>query len=130
VTFTASAPAVEIEMATLTGVERALFVFWLEEKKSSTQVERKFRTQYRKEPPSRLTIYSWHKNFLKTGFSVLHAKSPGRPRVSDATVEQLTNAAKMVHKEFCMQMFHRIQDDEIFLDSVIFSYEKHVSYQW
>jgi hypothetical protein len=90
---------------------------------------------------------------------VLHAKSPGRPCVSDATVEQLgesfvrsprrskrlasretgipnvtlwrvlrkslqlkafklsivqhhTGANKVVRKEFCMQMFHLIQDDE------------------
>ncbi|PNF13977.1 hypothetical protein B7P43_G08668, partial [Cryptotermes secundus] len=146
------------------------------ETKSATQVQRKFRTQYRKEPPSRPTIYSWHKNFVQTGCSVRHAKPPGWPRVSDATVEQilesivrsprkstrrasretdipdvtvcrvlrkrlhlkvyklfivqhLTDADKVVRKGFCMQMFHRIQDDEKFLDSVIFSDEStfHVS---
>ena len=36
-------------------------------------------------------------------------------------VQHLTNADKVVHKEFCMQMFQRIQDDGKFLDSVIFS---------
>ena len=145
-TATASAPAFEIKMATFTGAERA-----------------------RKEPPSRLTIYSWHTNFVQTGCSVHHAKSPGRPCVSDATVEQLresfvrsprkstrrasseigipnvtvwrvlrkrlhlkayklrvsivqhlTNADKVVRKEFCMEMFQRVQDDGKFLDSVIF----------
>jgi hypothetical protein len=55
-TATASASAVEIKMATLTGAER-------EETKSATQ----FRTQYDKEPPSRPTIYSWHENFVETG---------------------------------------------------------------
>ena len=163
-------------MATFTGAERARCVFWFEETKSATQVQRKFRTKYRKEPPSRPTIYSWHTNFVQTGCSVRHAKSPGRPCVSDATVEQLresfvrsprkstrrasretgipnvtvwrvlrkrlhlkayklsivqhlTNADKVVRKEFCMQMFQRIQDDGKFLDSVIFSDEStfHVS---
>jgi hypothetical protein len=61
---TASAPAVEIKMATFTGAERARCVFWFEETKSATQVQRKFRTQYRKEPPSRPTIYSWHNHFV------------------------------------------------------------------
>ena len=46
-TATASAPAFEIKMATFTGAERAR-VFWLEETKSATQVQRKFRTKYRK----------------------------------------------------------------------------------
>jgi len=88
-TATASVPAFEIKMATFTGAERARCVFWFEETKSATQVQRKFRTKYRKEPPSRPKIYSWHTNFVQTGCSVHHAKSPGRLCVSDATVEQL-----------------------------------------
>jgi hypothetical protein len=48
------------------------------------------RTQYRKEPTSRPTIYSWHKNFDETGCSVRHIKSPGSPRVSNAAMEQLS----------------------------------------
>jgi transposase len=79
-------------MATFTCVEHVRYVFWFEETTSATQVQRKFRTQYRKEPPSRPTIYSWHKNFVETGCSVRHAKSPGRPRVSDATVEQVRDS--------------------------------------
>jgi hypothetical protein len=51
-----------------------------------------FRHQYRKEPPSRPTIYQLYKNFVETGCSVRHAKSPGRPHVSDATVEQFTQS--------------------------------------
>jgi len=88
-TATTSAPAFEIKMATFTGAERARCVFWFEETKSVTQVQRNFRTKYRKEPPSRPKLYSWHTNFVQTGCSVRHAKSPGRPCVSDATVEQL-----------------------------------------
>ncbi|PNF35740.1 hypothetical protein B7P43_G15308, partial [Cryptotermes secundus] len=117
------------------------------------------------------TIYSWYKNFVQIRCSVCHIKPPGRPHVSDTTVEQiresfvrspqkstrcesqksgipnvtmwrvfrkrlhlkayklsivqrLTDADKVVCKEFCMQMFHHIQDD-----SVIFSDEStfHVS---
>ena len=97
-TATASAPAFEIKMATITGAERAPCVFWFEETKSATQVQRKFRTKYRKEPPNRPTIYSWHTNFVQTGCSVRHAKSPGRPCVSDATVEQLRESFVRVHE--------------------------------
>jgi hypothetical protein len=53
-----TAPAAEIEMATFTGEERVHCVFWFEETKPATQVQRKFRSQYRKEPPSTPTIYS------------------------------------------------------------------------
>jgi hypothetical protein len=38
-------------------------------------------------------------------------------------VQDLTDADKVVHKEFCTQMFHWIQDDERFLDSIIFNDE-------
>jgi hypothetical protein len=31
-------------------------------------------------------------NFVETGYSVRYAKSPGRPCVSDTTVEQLTES--------------------------------------
>jgi hypothetical protein len=55
-TATASAPAVEFEMATFRVIERVRCVFWLEETKSATQVERIFRTQYRKGSPSRSTV--------------------------------------------------------------------------
>jgi hypothetical protein len=144
-----------IKMATFTGVERARCVFWFDATKSTPQVQRRFRIQYRNETPSRSTIDSWHKNFAETGCSVRHAKSPSRPYVSDATVVQLrsprkstrlgkrvrrvlpkrlrlkayklsivqhlTAADKAVRKEFCTQMFCRIQHDERFLDSVILS---------
>ncbi|PNF38889.1 hypothetical protein B7P43_G09910 [Cryptotermes secundus] len=155
-------------MATFTGAEPARCVFWFEETKFAKF--KKIRTQYRKEPSSRSTIYFWQKNFVQTGCSVPHAKPPSRPRVSDAIVEQisesfvrsprkstrrasretgipnvtvwrvlrkrlhlkayklsivqhLTDADKVVRKEFCTQ------EDKKFLDSVIFSDEStfHVS---
>jgi hypothetical protein len=52
------------------------------------QVPLKFRIQCSKEATSRPKIYSWHNNFVETGCSVRHAKTLGRPCVSDATVEQ------------------------------------------
>ena len=44
-------------------------------------------------------------------------------------VQNLTNADKVVRKEFCMQMFQRIQENGKFLDSVNFGDEStfHVS---
>jgi hypothetical protein len=62
------------------------------------EVQREFRSQYPKEPPSRPTIDSWHKNFVETGCSVRHAKSPGRPCVSDAAVKQLKRASFEVYE--------------------------------
>jgi hypothetical protein len=100
-TATASIPTVEIKMATFTGAEYALCVLWFEETKSATEVQRKFCAQYRKGPPSKPTIYSWHKNFVETGCSMSHAKSPGRPCVSDTTVEQLRRALFEVHESQC-----------------------------
>ena len=78
-------------MATFTGAERARCVLGLlfHETNSATSVQRRFRNEFRKDPPSRPTIYSWHNNFVQTGCSVRHAKPPGRPSVCDAVVEQV-----------------------------------------
>ncbi|KAG8268281.1 hypothetical protein J6590_030659 [Homalodisca vitripennis] len=76
-------------MAAFTGPERASCVFWFEESKSATTVQRNFRTKYAKDPPSRPTIYEWHSCFVETGCSVKHKKSSGRPSTSDEVVEQI-----------------------------------------
>lgn len=76
-------------MAAFTGPERASCVFWFEESKSATTVQRNFRTKYAKNPPCRPTIYEWHKCFVETGCSVKHKKSSGRPSTSDEVVEQV-----------------------------------------
>ncbi|KAG8294813.1 hypothetical protein J6590_094331 [Homalodisca vitripennis] len=86
---TASASFVCTKMATFTGAERAGCVLLFHETNSATSVQRKFRTEYGRDPQSRPSIYSWHKNFVETGCCVHHEKSPGRPQVSDATVEQV-----------------------------------------
>jgi hypothetical protein len=39
-------------------------------------------------PPSRVSIYDWHKKFEQKG-CICKGKSPGRPSVSDATVERV-----------------------------------------
>lgn len=43
----------------------ACCVFWFEETKSATQVLINLHMQHGKEPPSRHTIYTWHKDFVK-----------------------------------------------------------------
>ncbi|XP_046658923.1 uncharacterized protein LOC124353121 [Homalodisca vitripennis] len=74
-------------MATFTGAERARCVLLFHE--SATSIQCRFRTEYRRDPPSRPYIYSWHKNFVEIGCCVRHEESPGRPQVSDATVEHV-----------------------------------------
>ncbi|GBL70816.1 hypothetical protein AVEN_176180-1 [Araneus ventricosus] len=53
--------------------------------KSDTQVQRNFRTQYGREPPSRPTIRVWYTTFRETS-SVLYKQGAGHPSVSDANV--------------------------------------------
>ncbi|KAJ4425647.1 hypothetical protein ANN_27843, partial [Periplaneta americana] len=79
----------QYKMATFSGAECVLCVFWFHETESLTTVQRKFRTQYRKHPPRRSKIYSWHRTFVENSCSVRHGKSPVRPRISDAVAEQV-----------------------------------------
>ncbi|GBL97025.1 hypothetical protein AVEN_254079-1 [Araneus ventricosus] len=51
--------------------EKAQCVAWFIETKSDTKVQRNFRNQYGREPPSRPTIPAWYMSFMETG-SVLH----------------------------------------------------------
>ncbi|KAG8325879.1 hypothetical protein J6590_055776 [Homalodisca vitripennis] len=147
---TASACFVCTKMATFTGAERA------HETNSATSIQRRFRTEYRRDPPSRPSIYSWHKNFVEIGCCVRHEESPGRPQVSDATVEQVRETfarspkkskrraavetgipqktvwrvlRRPAREEFCAVMLDRIGKDETFLNSIIFSDEStfHIS---
>jgi hypothetical protein len=79
--------------------------------------------------PCQVTLSSmcfWR--YSRTALGQLRSKST---KVNASSVQHLTDADKVVRKEFCMQMFHRIQDDERLLDSVIFSDESmfHVSWQ-
>jgi hypothetical protein len=51
-------------------------------------VQRKFRTKYDKNPPTRKGIYHWHKKFVATGCLCPEKKS-GRPGVIEEDAERL-----------------------------------------
>jgi transposase len=71
--------------------EKAQCVEWFIESKSDTQVQRNFKTNYNKNPPSRTTIRAWYKKFTETG-NVEHKKGAGRPRTSEEKVESIREA--------------------------------------
>jgi hypothetical protein len=62
-------------------------VLQLAKKESVTAVQRAFRTQFHKEPPSRVSISAWYKKFEQKGCICKHT-SPDRPSVPDATVDR------------------------------------------
>lgn len=92
-------------MATFTDAECARCVLLFHETNSALSVQRRFHMEYGKDPPSRPTIYSWHKNFVETGCSVRHEKSPGRPQVSDAVVEQIRESFARCPMDFFLWGF-------------------------
>jgi transposase len=71
-----------------TAQQRSLCVLQLGKKESVTAVQRAFRTPFHMEPPSRISIYAWYKKFEQKG-CICKNKSPGRPSVSDATMERV-----------------------------------------
>ena len=66
-------------------------VLWNWELKSIILVQRRYRMQYGKDPPTHQSILHWCWQFQATG-SVLHCKRAGRPSVSDIDVTRV-NAA-------------------------------------
>lgn len=76
-----------------TPVEKAKCVLWLESTQSVSTVQRRYRAQYGKSPPTRPCIYAWYKKFSETG-CLCPNKSPtlGRPGVSEETAEKVRNA--------------------------------------
>jgi hypothetical protein len=68
--------------------QRSWCVLQLAKKESVTAVKRAFRTQFHLEPPSRVSIYPWYKKFEQKGW-ICKGKSPGRPHVSDTTVDRV-----------------------------------------
>jgi hypothetical protein len=92
-TATASAPAVEINMATFTSAERARCMFCFK--------ETKFKGNFAPNIARNLAVglqFTLGQEFRETGCYVRHAKSPGRPCVCDATVEQLRESFVRVHE--------------------------------
>jgi hypothetical protein len=63
---TRGATITSTKMAELTGAEKAHCVFWFEETRSATQVQRRFRTRYIRNLPSITSIYEWNRNFVRT----------------------------------------------------------------
>jgi hypothetical protein len=63
-------------------------LLWLVELQSLTAVQRRFRTQYGSQPPTRRSIRFWD-NILKTTGSLLHVKSPGETRASEEIAIEL-----------------------------------------
>ena len=61
---------------TATPQEKTQYVSWFIETKSDVQTQRKYRTKYGRDPPSRPSIYRWHKKFIETG-SVLDTVRTG-----------------------------------------------------
>ena len=59
-----------------TSQEKTQCVSWFIETKLDVQTQRKCRTKYRRDLPSRPSIYRWHKKFIETG-SVLDTVRSG-----------------------------------------------------
>ncbi|GBN38724.1 hypothetical protein AVEN_13923-1 [Araneus ventricosus] len=63
-------------------------VLWFFETKSVITTQRRFRTTYKKDPPSDNSIRRWLTQFQETG-SVLHRKGAGRPSTSQENVDRI-----------------------------------------
>jgi hypothetical protein len=68
--------------------QRSWCVLQLAKKESVTAVQRAFRTQFYMELPSRVSVNAWYKKIEQKG-CICKNKSPGRPSVSDATVDRV-----------------------------------------
>ncbi|GBM54327.1 hypothetical protein AVEN_263039-1 [Araneus ventricosus] len=68
--------------------EKAICVLWFFETKSVITTQRRFRTTYKKDPPSDNSIRRWLTQFQETG-SVLHRKGAGRPSTSQENVDRI-----------------------------------------
>jgi hypothetical protein len=66
---------------TATVKEKAMCILRFFERKSVIKMQRRYRTQYGKDPPSGNVIRRWLKEFQETG-SVLHRKGAGRLSIS------------------------------------------------
>lgn len=66
-------------------------MLWLAELQSVTSVQRRFRTRYGRQPPTRKSIRFWD-NKLRTTGSLVRIKSPGKPRTSAENVNRIREA--------------------------------------
>ena len=70
----------------VTPQEKAQCVSWFIETKSDVQTQRRYRTKYGRDPPSRSSIRRWYKKFMERGL-VLGAVRSGQPRTSAENIE-------------------------------------------
>jgi hypothetical protein len=71
-----------------TQAQKTNCVLWFHETKSVTVVQIRFRRESVLNPPSRLSIYAWYKQFTQSD-CFCNIMSSGRPSVSEATVDRL-----------------------------------------
>ncbi|GBN11389.1 hypothetical protein AVEN_204324-1 [Araneus ventricosus] len=87
--------------------EKAMCVLWFFETKSVITTQRRFRTTYKKDPPSDNSIRRWLTQFQETG-SVLHRQGAGRPSTSqenvDRTQETFTRSPRKSTRQAAVQL--------------------------
>jgi transposase len=71
--------------------EKAELVKFVHECGSIVAAQRRYRLEFNRAPPHRNSIRRWVKQFSESG-DVKKKKSPGRPRVSDQTVDDVRTA--------------------------------------
>jgi hypothetical protein len=78
-----------LKMATVE--EKAICVLWFYETKCVIKMQRRYRTQYGKHPPSDNAIRRWLKHFKEIA-TVLHRKQAGRLSTSQEVVDRIQEA--------------------------------------
>jgi transposase len=78
--------------------EKAFCVLDYAQCKSVTTVQRNFRRRFGKDPPTRKSIYNWHRKFETTG-CLCKGKSPGRPCISEENVQRIRRAFLRIPKK-------------------------------
>ena len=68
--------------------EKAECVTWFIETKSVTTTRRNYQRKYGKVPPSRPSIYRWHKRFVENG-TVADGNRSGRPKTQEGTINRI-----------------------------------------
>ena len=71
--------------------KKAQCVSWFIETKSDVQTQRNYRSNYGRDPPSRLSIRLWHKKFMETG-TLFDTRRSGQPRTSEENIERVRQA--------------------------------------
>jgi hypothetical protein len=72
-------------------VEKAEWVLRFHESRSAVTVQRRFRTTFGREPPTKISVYKWEKLFDQTG-CIFKGKSPRIRPVAEAQVDTVCAA--------------------------------------